>query len=74
MARKYIDEDAVRAKNNARANRQGPLKKKASTFVYIIVLIVSVIARFVQLTTNYDYSRGRYINTNPLLNYTLLIL
>ena len=50
MARKFVlDEDSIRSKNNAIANRQGPLKKKASWFVYFIVLIVAVIARFIQL-------------------------
>ncbi|MBQ3920308.1 MAG: hypothetical protein II695_11585 [Oscillospiraceae bacterium] len=74
MARKFIDEDTLREKNNAIANRQGPLKKKAAAFLYVIVLIVAVGARLIQLSTNYDFDKGRYINSNPLLNFPLLIL
>ena len=75
MARsRFIDEDAIREKNNARANWQGPLKKSASMFAYVIVILVAVAARIYQLITNWDFDRARYINNNPLLNFPVMII
>ncbi|MBQ5316094.1 MAG: hypothetical protein J6I96_00915 [Oscillospiraceae bacterium] len=72
--RRFVDEDAIREKNNRAANRQGPLKKNASMFVYVVAVLLAVAARIYQLMTNWDFDRARYINSNPLLNFPVMII
>ncbi len=61
------------AKNTARANKKGPIPKKASLAVYVPVLIAAVAARTFQLLNNMDFERGKYIDPSQP-NYTLMIL
>lgn len=63
-----------RQKNIARANKSGPLNKKASMPVYFIVLILAVAARTLQLYTNMNFSTGRYIDPSITKNYTMMVL
>ncbi|MBQ4363096.1 MAG: hypothetical protein II782_03735, partial [Oscillospiraceae bacterium] len=71
---KFIDEKAIMEKNVARANKQGPLKKSASMFVYIVVLIVAVAARLLQLSTNFNFETGKYKDKSIFLNFPLAVI
>lgn len=48
------------------------LDKKASLIVYAATLVLAVICRTVQLNTNMDFARGKYINSD--FNYTVFVL
>ncbi len=71
---KFIDEKAVMERNTARANRQSPLKKSASMFVYIITVVVAIAARTYQLMTNFNFESGKYINKSIFLNFPLAVI
>lgn len=67
-------EAAQRAKNVKQANKQGPIKKKASLYIYVLVLVLAMFARALQLYTNFDFDTHRYIDSFPLTNYPLLVM
>ncbi len=50
------------------------LDKKYSMLVYAVTLILAVICRTVQLKTNMNFQTGKYIDDNPLKNYTMIVL
>lgn len=71
----HSDSDALeRAKNTAKANKRAPINKKASLIVYVIVLVLAVAARTVQLFSNMDFDRGKYIDPSFMKNYPLLVM
>lgn len=73
--KKNADPDAsVRAKNTAKANKKGLISKKSSLVVYVIVLLLAVAARTIQLFSNMDFSRGKYINPSISKNYPLIVI
>lgn len=63
-----------RAANIAQANKKGLIPMKSSLLVYAVVLILAVLARFVQLRTNMNYDTNQYIDPSIFKNYTLLVL
>lgn len=64
----------IRAKNVAKANKSGFLKKKFSLFLYVVILLLAVGARTYQLLTNMDFDTGRYRDSSLMLNYPLMVL
>jgi len=73
MAR-IVDENAIREKNIARANKQSPLMKSASMWIYILTILLAVAARTLQLLTNFNFETGKYINKSIFLNYPIFII
>ncbi len=73
MAR-VVDENAVKKRNVERANRQGPLKKSASMFVYVVTIVLAVAARLYQLYNNFNFDTGKYINKGFYTNYPLFVM
>ncbi len=62
------------AKNKAKANKKGFITKKSSLIVYVIVLLLAVAARTVQLYSNMDFARGKYIDPSLGKNYPLIVI
>ena len=50
------------------------IDKKVSIIVYAVTLILAVILRSIQLTTNMDFSRGKYIDPSIAKNYPVFII
>lgn len=50
------------------------LDKKASMVIYVITLVLAVVCRTVQLSTNMDFSTGKYIDGSIFKNSTLFVL
>lgn len=64
----------VREANIRKANKSGFITKKASMFIYPVVLILAVAARTIQLFSNMNFTTNRYIDPSPLKNYPMMVL